>query len=136
VLHMDPCKAINVGISVSHVVLGTVAWGLLSHHTTILLLLSVPRAHGTVGDNRDRLGVLGLLLIFPGVGGVSGLARSVDGGVLPAHELPVEFLAPAESIPKADGSSVVAKNLRRQATSLWHAVLEDDAPDTGVDERH
>jgi hypothetical protein len=42
VLHMDPCKAINVGISVSHVFLSTVGWGLLSHHTTILLLLSVP----------------------------------------------------------------------------------------------
>jgi len=67
---------------------------------------------------------------------VSGLARSVDRGVLPAHELPVEFLAPAESISKANGSSVVAKNLRRQATSLWHAVLEDDATNTGVDERH
>jgi len=66
VLHMDPCKAINVGISVSHVGLSTVCWGLLSHHTTVLLLLPVPRADGTVArsNNSDGLGVFGLVILL------------------------------------------------------------------------
>jgi hypothetical protein len=143
VLHMDPRKAVNVGISLSHVLGGCVVvgiWGLLCRRTTILLLLSVPRADGTVAlvarsDLGGRL-VLLVLIIVLGVGGVSGLAVRVNGGVLPAHELPVEFLAPAESVTKADGSSVVAKDLRRQATGLRHAVLEDDTADTRVDKGH
>ena len=66
VLHMDPCKAINVGISVSHVVLSTVGRGLLSHHTTVLLLLSVPRADSTVArsNNGDRIVVFRLVLLL------------------------------------------------------------------------
>lgn len=67
---------------------------------------------------------------------MSGLAIRIDGSILPAHELPVEFFAPAESISKANGSSVVASNLGRQATCLGHAVLEDDAANTRVDKRH
>jgi hypothetical protein len=139
---MDPRKAVNVGISLSHIIGSSVVvgiWGLLCHRTTtILLLFPVPGADGTVtlwGGLGDRL-VLLVLIVVLWVGGVSGLAVRVDGRVLPAHELPVELLAPAESIPKADGSSVVAKNLRRQATSLRHAVLEDHAADTGVDKCH
>jgi len=140
---MDPRKAVNVGISLSHIIEGCVVvgiWGLLCRRTTILLLLPVPRADGTVAliarsDLGGRLALFVLIIVL-GVGGVSGLAVRVNRGVLPAHELPVEFLAPAESVTKADGSSVVAKDLRRQATGLRHAVLEDDTADTGVDKSH
>jgi hypothetical protein len=136
---MDPRKAVNVGISLSHTIGSSVvvgSWGLLCRRTSTLLLLLVSRADGAVALRLgNRLDLLRLVIIL-GVRGVSGLAIGVDRRILPAHELPVEFLAPAESIPKADGSSVVAKNLRRQATSLRHAVLEDDAADTGMNERH
>ena len=101
----------------------------------------MPGADGTVSlDDRgglgDRLILLFLVVVVLGIRRVSGLAVRVNGRVLPAHELPVQFLAPAESVTKADGSSVIAKNLRRQATGLRHAVLEDDTANTGVDKRH
>ena len=142
VLYMDLRKAAHVGISLGHVIGRCVVvgiWGLLCRRTTILLL-PVPRADGAVAlDARGGLDgrlVLLVLVIVLGVGGVSRLAVRIDRSVLPAHELPVQFLAPAESVPKADGSSVVAKDLRRQASGLRHAVLEDDTANTGVDERH
>jgi hypothetical protein len=141
VLHMDPRKAANVTVSLSHTVRRSVVvgnWGLLCR-TATLLLLPVPRADSTVAlgarSSGTRLDLLRLTVIL-GVRGVSWPAIRIDGSVLPAHELPVEFLAPAESVSEANRSSVVAKNLRCQATGFRHAVLEDDTANTGVDERH
>ena len=51
VLHMDPRKAVNVGISLVHTLRRRVVVGirgLLCRRTTMLLLLPVPRADGTV----------------------------------------------------------------------------------------